>query len=91
MCKSNTYKGFIIYHNKKGDKFDCPYLSIVNQRINKSDGHKVHVHIQASEKTAKLIIDCGLDIIHKGFTCRTRDRVIKNKAMRLIGLDIRSR
>lgn len=90
MCTSNTYKGFIIYHNDSGN-FESKYLSIVNNKLNKSNGRKVHVHIVGSEKTAKLIIDCGLDILHKGFTRRSTNRMIKNKAMSLIGLQTRFR
>lgn len=91
MCKSSTYKGFIIYENENGSNFPHPYFSIVNPKLNKPDGKKVHVHVCPSQKTAKLVIDCGLDILNTGFTSRTKNMKIRNKALKLIGVNIRSR
>lgn len=87
MCTSYNYRGFIVYHNDKGNNFDHSYISIVNPLLNEKDGHKAHCHVVGNDSYAKKIIDCAVQF--RKYGCITNGSIsMRDKACRLNGLKI---
>lgn len=86
MCKSYTYRGFII--NRNNDKnFNNSYLTIVNPKKHFSNGQMAHCHLSVhKDKLAKIIIDCYYDLKYCNYS--RSDKGIRSMAMRLDGLMI---
>ena len=59
----------------------------MNPNIKFADGKNPHCHIVGKDKKAKQIIDCAIEYEKLGFTVE-KNRVIRNKAMRLNGMYI---
>ncbi len=75
------YKGFRIEYAI--GNFGKAYYTAVNTKNNQ------HVH-NVSEKAIYRICDCAYDLIHKNCLTRRYEHFVRNKAMRLLGLFIRS-
>jgi hypothetical protein len=88
MCTSRKYKGMIIYENDDSD-FSANYFSVVNPFMRDKGGRLLHAHT-ITEGSAKKVVDC----LHK---LRFKEDVskyplpIRNKAMRMLGYDIKSK
>jgi hypothetical protein len=82
------YKGFLIYKNYRGSKYGSEYFTIVNEKKCDKEGHYYHVHCNSKEMAA-LIIDCYFSIKNNRSTYRY-SRFVKNKALRLLGIYIKS-
>lgn len=90
MCKNYNYKGLIIYVNDKGSRFGTKYYSVVNPHKSNKYGKKLHAHT-TSKGLAKKIIDCYYNLINMGTPGHQYSLYIRNKACRLMGLNIFSK
>jgi hypothetical protein len=87
MYEQYTYKNFTIYHNSRGNKFDAPFISIVNPNIRMNDGHNAHCHVTGGDKYAKQIVDMAIQF--RKYGCITHGSIsMRDKACRLNGLKI---
>lgn len=83
MClKKYLYRGFTI-HKNLSDDFHTPYYSTANDHI--------HTHVHGhSQKEIEKIIDEYWNIHNKKYyKCSKHNRLIKNKALRLLGYQIK--
>ncbi len=83
MCKSENYRGLIIYENNKGSRFGTTYYTVVNPNKIDKNGKALHAH-GSNYNLAKKIADCYNALIKYGKADGFK-RSVKNKAMRLAG------
>jgi hypothetical protein len=89
MCKSELYKGLIIYENDKGSRFSTRYYTAVNPNKIDKNGKAYHVHA-SSPQLIRKIADC-YDMLRKYGRADCYKRAVKNRAMRLDGYYILSK